>query len=97
MLSVREYFFRLTQSMDLQEVRLRFDPSVAPILKTAKYYYGFIDEEEINGKVEMNFMTSDLHYFARWLIMYADGLEIISPEGLKEILQGYVKAIRKRF
>jgi hypothetical protein len=29
--------------------------------------------------------------------MYADGLEIISPEGLKEILQGYVKAIRKRF
>jgi predicted DNA-binding transcriptional regulator YafY len=97
MLTIREYFYKLQQSTELFEVRLRFDPCVMSVIKTIKYYYGFIDEEEVDGHIDMNFITSDLHYFARWLIMYADAVEIVSPLKLKEILGEFVRGIKKRF
>jgi predicted DNA-binding transcriptional regulator YafY len=82
---------------NLKEVRLRFDLSITPIIKTIKYYYGFIDEEEIDGQTEMNFITSDLHYFGRWLIMYADAVEVVAPDKLKNILLEYVASIKTRY
>jgi predicted DNA-binding transcriptional regulator YafY len=97
MLTLREYFYKMQQSTELFEVRLRFESCVMPIIKTIKYYYGFIDEEEVDGRTDMNFITSDLQYFSRWLIMYADAVEIISPQKLKDILGEYVRAIKKRF
>jgi len=95
-LSVRDYFYKLTQSMDLHEVILKFDKAVAPIIQTVKYYYGFIDEEEIDGQVEMNFITGDLQYFGRWLMMYADAVEVVTPDKLKTILNDFITALKKK-
>jgi predicted DNA-binding transcriptional regulator YafY len=94
--SVRDYFSQLRQSTELFEVILKFDKKVTPIVNTVKYYYGFIDEEEINGQLEMTFITSDLQYFARWLIMYADAVEIVSPEALQSIFKELITSIIQR-
>lgn len=96
-LSIREYFYKLGQTTELNEVTLSFDKTVAPIIHTIKYYYGFIDEEEIDGKVKMNFITGDLPYFGRWLIMFADAVEVIAPKKLEELLREYVRSIKKRY
>jgi len=76
---------------------LKIDKTIAPYIQNVRYYYGFIDEEEIEGQVTMNFITGDLEYFGRWLIMFADAVEVIAPARLEEILCAYVRSIKKRY
>ncbi|MBN1413718.1 MAG: YafY family transcriptional regulator [Bacteroidales bacterium] len=95
-LSMHEYFSRLTKEADLTEVILRFDKSTAAVLQNIKYYYGFVSEEKIGDQTEMDFLVNDLNYFGRWLLMFADGMEVISPIELKNILKDLIRKIRMK-
>jgi predicted DNA-binding transcriptional regulator YafY len=92
-ISVRDHFYQLAQSAKLTEVVVRFEPTIAVQLQSMKYYYGFIDEAVVNNCVEMTFLTNDLNYMARWLVLYADTIEIISPGELKDILKDLIRRI----
>jgi predicted DNA-binding transcriptional regulator YafY len=82
-ITVREYFERHATSENLHEVIIRFEKHVVAKLQYVKYYFGYIDETDVNGKVEMSFVTGDLEYLSRWLLSYADVMEIVSPDILK--------------
>jgi predicted DNA-binding transcriptional regulator YafY len=97
MLSVREYLNKLRVTEELIEVTLRFDKPIIPIINNIKYYYGYIGEEEVNGQTEMDFMINDLNYFGRWLLTFADSVDIIAPDKLKELMHKLVAAINKKF
>jgi predicted DNA-binding transcriptional regulator YafY len=84
--SIRQYFESLYRPDDVQEVTLRFKNEIVPLIANVRYYYGFIDECTTNDYTEMTFVTSDLAYLGRWLLMYADAVEIVSPDSLREIL-----------
>lgn len=97
-LTVKEYFLNLTQtSAEFKEICLRFDKSAAMQIQTIKYYYGFIDEEINGSTVDMTFITNDMKYMARWLLMYADAFEIVSPNELKILMMEHISAIKNRF
>lgn len=96
-LTVKEYFRKYADSAELTEVTLNFDKRMAQQIQSLKYYYGFTGQEEIDGIIQMDFFTSDLDYFGRWLLMYADGLEIIKPESLKTTMKNYIAAIKNQF
>ena len=69
---------------NLQEVVIRVEKRILPYLNEQKYYNGFISEHEVAGMVEMTFLTEFIEGFVRWLMMYGDVAEIISPQILKQ-------------
>jgi predicted DNA-binding transcriptional regulator YafY len=92
-LSLKEYFFELSQTAELNEVVICFDKQIADQLQAVKYYYGFVDERQTEECTEMTFFSNDLNYFARWLLMFADVVEVKSPPSLKDLFSGMINAI----
>ncbi len=92
-LSLKDYFLDLSQTSEMHEVVVRFDKVTGAQIQATKYYYGFVDEIVTDNYFEMTFFSNDLKYFARWLLMYADVAEIISPLVLKEIFLELVASI----
>ncbi len=39
----------------------------------------------------MNSLTANMHYFARWLVMFSDGVRVESPADLKTLLLDHVQ------
>ena len=82
--NLNEYISRSAKEKNLQEVILRVEKRVIPYINEQKYYNGFISEREVDGKVELSFLTEYLEGFVRWLMMYGDMAEVITPVSLKE-------------
>lgn len=96
-ITMREYFDKYAESSDLTEVVLCIDKKASPVFQNIKYYYGFVSQEDKENCIEMDFLTGDLNYFGRWLLMYADVVEVLKPVELKNIMNSLVSAIKKRF
>jgi len=96
-ITIRGYFQKYAQLSELTEVTLRIDKKAGSIFQNIKYYYGFVGQEEKNGKIELDFITGDLFYFGRWLLMYADTIEVIEPAELKHIMRDLIFSIKNRF
>src|ERR1700743_1562548 len=82
--NLNEYISRSAKEKNLQEVILRVEKRVIPYISEQKYYNGFISEREVDGKVELTFLTEYLEGFVRWLMLYGDMAEVITPMTLKE-------------
>ncbi|NJO69470.1 MAG: WYL domain-containing protein [Bacteroidetes bacterium] len=95
--SIKEFFAKMQSSFKLERIVISFPKSTANLIRATRYYYGYISEEEKENTVELNFMVSDTEYFSRWLLMYSDVVEIISPESLREKFLSYITIIKKRF
>jgi predicted DNA-binding transcriptional regulator YafY len=92
-ISLKQYFFELSQTPELHEIVIRFEKQTAIQLQSVKYYYGFVDEVETINYTEMTFFSNDFTYFARWLLMFADVVEVISPPALKEMFDGMIESV----
>lgn len=92
-LSLSEYFQELAHNAELYEVVIRFEKQTAIQLQSVKYYYGFVDETITETYHEMTFFSNDFQYFARWLLMFADVVDVISPPSLKELFDGMIKTV----
>lgn len=82
--NLNEYISRSARERNLQEVVVRVEKRITPYLNEQKYYNGFVSEKEIDGMVEMTFLTEYIEGFVRWLMMYGDMAIIIKPENLKQ-------------
>jgi len=92
-LSLKQYFFEQSKASELHEIVIRFEKQTAIQLQSVKYYYGFVDEVETANYTEMTFFSNDFNYFARWLLMFADVVEVVSPPTLKEMFDGMIEII----
>lgn len=81
--NLSEYIEQSTREKNLQAVIIRVEKRVVPYLNEQKYYNGFISEKEADGMVEMTFLTEFMEGFVRWIMMYGDMAEIVSPCELK--------------
>lgn len=95
--SIRDYFNTIASNSEVFLVRLLFDKGIIPEISQAKYYYGFIDEKEINDKVEMSFLSNSNDYIGRWIITLQDKVKILEPESLKVSVVGMVKKLQKKY
>jgi predicted DNA-binding transcriptional regulator YafY len=82
--NLKEYISQSAREKNLQTVIIRVQKKILPYINEQKYYNGFISEYEINGMVEMTFLTEFLEGFVRWMMMYGDMAEVISPDNLKD-------------
>jgi predicted DNA-binding transcriptional regulator YafY len=107
-LSITEQTFNKSSRMSLQEfiakghkqneerlteVKVRFNNEVVRYLAEQKYFFGFVEERTEKEYVEMTFLYGSLPCFARWLLAMGNNATIISPLGMKDILQVKIKEL----
>lgn len=95
--SIHDFFQRNLSEYQLEQVILRFPKKDAGFIQSTRYYYGYIGEEVVGNQVEMNFIVNDLVYFCRWLLMYADVVEIVQNDKLKKMFMEHIGSIKNRF
>ncbi|MBN2814450.1 MAG: YafY family transcriptional regulator [Bacteroidales bacterium] len=95
--SVHDFFRRNLSEFQLEQVTLRFPKKEAGLMQSTRYYYGYIGEEMAEDHVNMNFIVYDAGYFCRWLLMYADVVEILHNEKLRHQFMELVIKIKNRF
>lgn len=74
----------LREEQDLTEVVVQFDREIVRYMGDQKYYRGWIAEQEVEGGIEMTFLTSSVEYLARWLMIWGAGAKVKTPASLKE-------------
>jgi predicted DNA-binding transcriptional regulator YafY len=94
--SVREFFKMNLANYELEPVTIRVPKAKASLIQSTRYYYGYIGEEENGDYLELNFLTNDLEYFCRWLLMYADIIDILSNDKLKALFENFIQTIKNR-
>ncbi|MGV6943822.1 helix-turn-helix transcriptional regulator [Sphingobacterium kyonggiense] len=68
----------------------------APYIRWQRNHYGFIKEEINNDRIIMHFESRDTHQeFPRWLMMFADHIEVIEPENMRQTMQKLLFAMGK--
>lgn len=87
-----EYINNFMQGRQLQEACIWVSQNVVRYLGEQKYYFGLTKEENVDGGVEMHFMTGSMQGLARWVLMFGNEVRIISPDSLKETIRRLVIA-----
>lgn len=96
--TLQEYFNSLMKAHDdMVKVVVRFDRSVASYTKNARYYYGFVSEEDLGEKCRLTFLIANVKSFCRWLMMFGKSVEIESPDVLKETMEELVEELRTHY
>jgi predicted DNA-binding transcriptional regulator YafY len=95
--SLTEYIAQLTQERELLEAIVSFDKEMAKYMLSQKYYYGFVSQEEKDGRIYMRFLTSHFQSFCRWLLMYTNAARIESPAHLHTIMQGLAEELKEHY
>ncbi|MEO8768683.1 MAG: YafY family protein [Ferruginibacter sp.] len=94
--SLNSFLSKMKDEKDLQEVVIRVDKEVLKYFGEQKYYNGFVSEKEVNGKMEMYFLTQSINGFARFFLMFGEYADIVRPTILKDAITGILKDISKR-
>jgi predicted DNA-binding transcriptional regulator YafY len=94
--SLNSFLEKMKAEKELKQVVIRVDKEVLRYFGEQKYYNGFVSEKEVDGKMEMHFLTQSLNGFARFFLMFGEHADIISPAGLKDTIAGILKDISKR-
>ncbi|MGZ3752248.1 MAG: helix-turn-helix transcriptional regulator [Mucilaginibacter sp.] len=94
--NLKEYISQSAKERNLQQIVIRVEKKVLPYLNEQKYYNGFVSEYEIGGMIEMTFLTEFLEGFVRWMMMYGDMAEVISPENLKDRIRELCAVISQK-
>lgn len=95
--TLNAYYEHLSDTSDLDQVKLLFNKSVVKEMGSQKYYHGLISEKETDKGVEMVFATNSLDYIGKWVLTFTDKVEIISPVELKMTVQNFVKELLNRY
>ncbi len=92
-----DYFLSLDRPVSNKKVRLLVERNAARFLKWDRKYFGFVSEKEAGDKVEMLFESDyTSNGFARWYLMFADQVDILEPEELKDEVSELVARILER-
>ena len=79
------------------EIELKMEKQLALNMHEAKYWYGFLSEQEDGNFVIMKFLNPDLNGFARWILSMLDQVEIISPPELKSQILEMVHKLNSNY
>lgn len=94
--NLNEYITRSARERNLRQVVMRVEKRMLSYLNEQKYYNGFVSEREVDGMVEMTFLTEYIEGFVRWMMMYGDTAIIISPEELRMKVKDLAGVILQR-
>lgn len=77
---------------------VRFSATAAVQVHDAKHYYGWTHEQTLpSGDVEMTLLPGDFPYLARWLLLFAGRVTVVSPPQLQESVRELARAAYAHF
>jgi len=95
--SLKSFLNRLAKEEKLDTIIINVKKEIAKHLRQLKFYYGFVNEKEMEDKVQMTFLTSYVEAFVRWFAMFADHAEIVSPSSLIDLLKVHISRVSEKF
>jgi len=95
--TVKDFFQGNLSKYQLENITISLPGTQSLLIQTTRYYYGYIGEEIKGDRVDLNFISADLQYFCRWLLMYADVVEIVQNDKLRNMFMQHIAEIKKRF
>jgi predicted DNA-binding transcriptional regulator YafY len=93
---LKDLIERMVYSADLKPACVRFEQAAARFARDQKYYFGFVEQKELDGHIEMHFLTASYEGFARWLLSFVDAVEVMSPQPLKAVLRRHARRLYER-
>jgi predicted DNA-binding transcriptional regulator YafY len=88
---------RMVHDTEVKPACVRFTRKAVGFMGDQKYYFGLVEEKDVGDRVEMHFLTGSYEYMARWLLGYMEDAEVMSPDGLREILVRYSERLHAHF
>ena len=85
-MTLQQYLDNRFEQESLEEVELVFSKRAARFVEEQRYYFGFIDELEVEKGIKMRFMTALPQYMARWLLQYTNEVEVLKGATIKVAL-----------
>ena len=82
---------------DVTKVVILFDGTASRYAKFARYYYGYVSEEDIGDKCRMTFLVGNLRWFCKWLLTYGKAVEIETPNELRDIMEELVDELSAHY
>jgi predicted DNA-binding transcriptional regulator YafY len=96
--TLQEYFDSLMKAHeDMTKVVVVFDMNVASYAKNARYYYGYVSEENLGDKCRMTFLVGNMRSFCRWLMMYGKSADIENPPELRDTMAELVDELASHY
>lgn len=95
--SFAELLQKLYNSTEL--IKIKVTREIYKRILNERYYYGFISETPSKDKksVELQFMSSSLNSFSRWLLSIEPGVEIIEPGELKALIINKIDSLNRHY
>jgi len=91
--SLQQYIDSIVQDTELIEATIVVANEANRYMQDQKYHMGLIAEERGEKTTTMHFTIVSLEFFARWLLMYGNNINIIAPEALKLKCQTLVREL----
>ncbi|WP_099366669.1 helix-turn-helix transcriptional regulator [Sphingobacterium sp. 1.A.4] len=98
-LSMEEYIaLNPPTTYERSKVRIKVSKEMAPHVRWQRNHYGYISEEKKDDHFIMQFDCRDIeHEFPRWLLMFADHIEVLEPAILKTRMMEIIQDINLKF
>ncbi len=93
----QEFIEQMTIGTETSEVRIQVTKKVGRYIGNQKYFYGFAGEKELEDMIEMKFYTPSYNFFARWLMMFGNDVNIISPEELIQEAENHALELQQHY
>ena len=96
--SLQNYLKQIETRENMISVKIVVHKSVSIHIQEQKYYYGFINQEEFDDeRLTMNFLISSVESFARWMLMFSDFVDIITPIELTERVKSLIMNLHTKY
>lgn len=95
--SLQEYIDLLFKDTTLNRVVIKVQASIYRYITDSKYNMGLVQEKQEGDFWVLTFATTCLKYFARWLLLMLDKVEIIEPQELKDNMQHFSSMIHQHY
>jgi len=92
-----ETYLVKSETIPTTKVRILVSKKILTHLRHEQKYHGYVSEREVDGQIEMTFMSRNVHeHFSRWLLMFGDYATILEPESLKTRILELIESYKKR-
>jgi predicted DNA-binding transcriptional regulator YafY len=94
--SLKSFLTKMNREKEMHTIVIQVEKPVLKYFGDQKYYNGFVSQKEVDGKIEMTFVTASLMGFAKFYLMFGEYADIISPTELKELVKNNLAAISEK-
>ena len=89
--SIGEYMNSVSPFSNTPNISILIAKAKKKLIEDSKYWYGFIQEEELQDHFRVKFSNDELNGFAIWLLNTGCHAKVEEPKELKEIIVRFVR------